>query len=73
MIGGGSNDVGLPVAQVKKNARKMLGIARNKYPHALLALVGPMDPYGGYDDSIPIRDAPQVGGEEAATCRSSTT
>ena len=29
----------------------------NKYPRALLVLVGPLDPYGGYADSIPIRDA----------------
>ena len=57
VIAGGSNDVGLPVAQVKKNARKILDIARNKYPRALLVLVGPLDPYGGYADSIPIRDA----------------
>ena len=57
VIAGGSNDVGQPVDQVKKNARKILRIARKKYPHALLVLVGPMDPYGGYADSIPIRDA----------------
>ena len=57
VIAGGSNDVGQPVDRVKKNARKILRIARKKYPHALLVLVGPMDPYGGYADSIPIRDA----------------
>jgi lysophospholipase L1-like esterase len=57
VIGGGSNDVGLPAGQVKKNARKVLRIAAHKYPRALLVLVGPLDPYGGYDDSIPIRDA----------------
>jgi hypothetical protein len=57
VIAGGSNDVGLPVADVKKNARKILRIARAKYPHALLVLVGPLDPYGGFEDSIPIRDA----------------
>ena len=57
VIAGGSNDVGLPVTQVKRNARKILDIARNKYPRALLVLVGPLDPYGGYADSIPIRDA----------------
>ena len=56
VIGGGSNDVGQPVDQVKKNARKVLRIAADKYPQALLVLVGPLDPYGGYDDSIPIRD-----------------
>ena len=57
VIAGGSNDVGLPVAQVKKNARKILAIAQHKYPRALLVLVGPLDPYGGYADSIPIRNA----------------
>jgi lysophospholipase L1-like esterase len=57
VIAGGSNDVGRPVDQVKKNARKILRIAADKYPHALLVLVGPLDPYGGYDDSTPIRDA----------------
>ena len=56
VIGGGSNDVGQSVDQVKKNARKVLRIAADKYPQALLVLVGPLDPYGGYDDSIPIRD-----------------
>jgi lysophospholipase L1-like esterase len=57
VIAGGSNDIGQPVDQIKKNARKILRIARKKYPRALLVLVGPMDPYGGYADSIPIRDA----------------
>ena len=56
VIGGGSNDRGLPVDQVRKNARKVLRIARHKYPSALLVLLGPLDTYGGYDDSIPIRD-----------------
>ena len=57
VIEGGSNDVGRPVGQVRKNARKILRIAAHKYPHALLVLVGPLDPYGGYDDSTPIRNA----------------
>ena len=57
VIEGGSNDLGRPVERVKQNARKVLRIAREKYPRALLVLVGPMDSYGGYDDSIPIRDA----------------
>ena len=57
VIAGGSNDVGQPVGKVKKNATKVLRIARKKYPQALLVLVGPLDTYGGYDDSIPIRDA----------------
>ena len=56
VIGGGSNDVGFPVARIEKNATRILHIALKKYPHALLVLVGPMDPYGGYADSIPIRD-----------------
>ncbi len=57
VIAGGSNDLGRPVGQVRKNARKVLRIASDKYPRALLVLVGPMDSYGGYADSIPIRDA----------------
>jgi len=57
VIQGGSNDVGEPVAQVRTNARKILKIARGKYPHAVLVLVGPMDTYGGYADSAPIRNA----------------
>ena len=57
VIAGGTNDVGRPVGQVRKNARKVLRIAADKYPRALLVLVGPMDTYGGYDDSIPVRDA----------------
>ena len=57
VIAGGSNDRGRPVVQVRKNARKILRIADHKYPRALLVLVGPLDPYGGYDDSIPIRNA----------------
>jgi lysophospholipase L1-like esterase len=56
VIAGGSNDVGFPVGKIKKNASRILHIARTKYPRALVVLVGPMDPYGGYDDSIPIRD-----------------
>ncbi len=57
VIAGGSNDVGQPVDRIKRNARKILRIARKKYPRALLVLVGPLDPYGGYADSIPVRDA----------------
>jgi len=57
VIQGGSNDIGEPPAQVRKNARKILKIARSKYPSAVLVLVGPMDTYGGYGDSIPIRNA----------------
>lgn len=57
VIQGGSNDVGEPADQVRANARKVLQIARGKYPNALLILVGPMDTYGGYGDSIPIRNA----------------
>jgi lysophospholipase L1-like esterase len=56
VIAGGSNDVGYPTSQIKRNAARILRIAGKKYPHALLVLVGPMDPYGGYDDSIPIRN-----------------
>ena len=56
VIAGGSNDVGFPVATIRRNATRILHIARQKYPRAMLVLVGPMDPYGGYDDSIPIRD-----------------
>jgi acyl-CoA thioesterase-1 len=57
VIGGGSNDVGRPAAQIRRNATKVLRIARKKYPRATLVLVGPLDTYGGYDDSIPVRDA----------------
>jgi lysophospholipase L1-like esterase len=57
VIEGGSNDVGLSIDALRKNARKVLQIARQKYPHAVLILVGPMDVYGGYADSIPIRNA----------------
>jgi lysophospholipase L1-like esterase len=57
VIQGGSNDLAQPVDLVRKNAGKVLKIARSKYPQAMLMLVGPMDTYGGYADSIPIRDA----------------
>ena len=57
VIAGGSNDIGLPLDEVRKNASRILRIARTKHPRALLVLVGPLDPNGGYDDSIPIRDA----------------
>ena len=56
VIQGGSNDLSQPPAEVRKNAKKVLKITRGKYPQALLMLVGPMDTYGGYADSIPIRD-----------------
>jgi lysophospholipase L1-like esterase len=57
VIGGGSNDIGQPVAQIRRNATKVLRIARHEYPRATLVLVGPLDTYGGYDDSTPVRDA----------------
>jgi lysophospholipase L1-like esterase len=56
VIAGGSNDVGFPVAKIQRHATRILHIAGKKYPHATLVLVGPMDPYGGYADSTPIRD-----------------
>jgi lysophospholipase L1-like esterase len=56
VIEGGSNDTGLPLDQIRRNAKKVLQIARKDYPNALLILVGPMDTYGGYADSDPIRD-----------------
>jgi acyl-CoA thioesterase-1 len=56
VVAGGSNDVGFPVSMIQRNATKILHIARKRYPRATLVLVGPMDPNGGYDDSIPIRD-----------------
>jgi lysophospholipase L1-like esterase len=56
VIEGGSNDTGLPVDQIRQNAKKVLRIARADYPHALLILVGPMDTYGGYADSDPIKN-----------------
>jgi hypothetical protein len=56
VIEGGSNDLAFPVGQVRKNAAKVLRIARKKYPDALLVLVGPMDPYGPYDDTAPVRN-----------------
>jgi lysophospholipase L1-like esterase len=57
VIEGGSNDTGLPLDQIRHNAKKVLRIARGDYPHALLVLVGPMDTHGGYADSNPIKDA----------------
>src|SRR4051812_25310413 len=42
VIGGGSNDVGRSPARIRKNATKVLRIARHTYPRALLVLVGPM-------------------------------
>ena len=57
VIEGGSNDVGRPIARIRKNAGRVLNIARHKYPHARLVLVGPMDPRDGYADSTPINNA----------------
>ena len=57
VIEGGSNDTGLPLDQIRQNAKKVLQIARKEYPGAVLILVGPMDTYGGYADSDPIKNA----------------
>ena len=57
VIEGGSNDLGFPLSPIRRNAAKVLRIAQKKYPRALLVLVGPMDPYGGYNDTIPVRNA----------------
>ncbi len=56
VIEGGANDVGTPLDQIRKNARKVLTIARDKYPTATLILVGPMDTIGRYAETKPIRD-----------------
>jgi lysophospholipase L1-like esterase len=55
VIEGGTNDVGQPLDRVRHNATKVR-IAHRKYPRALVVLVGPMDTWGGYDDTDPVKD-----------------
>jgi lysophospholipase L1-like esterase len=48
VIEGGSNDVGLDLREIRRNARQVLRIAQRKYPRAQLVLVGPMQTYGDF-------------------------
>jgi lysophospholipase L1-like esterase len=56
VIEGGSNDIGYPLREIRRNAKKVLLIARNRFPHALLVLVGPMQTVGPYSETNDIRD-----------------
>jgi acyl-CoA thioesterase I len=56
VVEGGSNDVGRSLSRIKHNARKVLLIARKRFPDALLILVGPMQTYGPYSETDGIRD-----------------
>ncbi len=57
VIEGGSNDIGLPLTKIRRNAKKVLRIARRQFPDALVVLVGPMQTYGPYSDTDAIREA----------------
>lgn len=57
VISGGSNDLGRPPERVRRNAAKVVSIAQQKYPRALVVLVGPLAPPGVYYRTVPIRDA----------------
>lgn len=56
VVEGGSNDVGRSLHKIERNARKVLLIARKRFPGALVVLVGPMQTYGPYSDTDAIRD-----------------
>ena len=43
VIEGGNNDLGVPMDQVRHNARKVVRIAQRTFPNAKVVLVGPMD------------------------------
>lgn len=56
VIEGGTNDIGRSVAKVKRNAAKVLGIAKSRFPGARIIVVGPMQTYGPWSDTDRIRD-----------------
>ena len=55
VIEGGSNDTGFPVNRIKKNARTVLRIADKLYPGARLILMGPIQTFGSYSQTDPIK------------------
>ncbi len=54
VIEGGNDDRFLDMAQVGKNARKVLRIAQRRFPGATVVLVGPLDTDGDYADTTPV-------------------
>jgi acyl-CoA thioesterase I len=56
VIEGGDNDVGFKVSDIKRNARKVLKIARAKHPRARLVLMGAMQTYGNFSQTDGIND-----------------
>jgi acyl-CoA thioesterase I len=56
VIEGGDNDVNLNLALIKKNAAKVLRIARSKYPSATIILMGAMQTYGDFSETDGINN-----------------
>jgi lysophospholipase L1-like esterase len=54
VIQGGNNDRGAPLADVNRNARKVVRIAQRTFPNAKVVLMGPLDSDGDYAESRPM-------------------
>lgn len=57
IIEGGSDDRYLITAAINKNARKVLRIAKKRFPGAKVVLMGPLDVDGNYSDDRPVNRA----------------
>lgn len=57
VIEGGSNDVGLPLRDIRRNAKRLFLVAKKRFPDALIIVVGPLQTYGPWSDTDGIRDA----------------
>ena len=55
VIEGGTNDYGRPLAKIRRNAGKVISIAQRKHPGAKIVLAGPMQTYGDFSLSDPIK------------------
>jgi lysophospholipase L1-like esterase len=54
VIEGGNNDLGVPLDEVRVNARKVVRVAQRTFPRAKVVLVGPLDTDADHSDLIPM-------------------
>ena len=56
VIEGGANDIGLPLADIRRNARQVLLIAQKRFPQARIIVMGPIQTFGPWEETDGIRD-----------------
>ncbi|QIG44694.1 SGNH/GDSL hydrolase family protein [Nocardioides anomalus] len=57
VVEGGSNDIGRSLSKIRRNTKRVLLIAKKRFPGTPIIVVGPMQTYGPWSDTDGIRDA----------------